>query len=225
MTFEMQYISCQIGNHFRYKFRKNCLKHMTVIYVIEGCPWKVTTCVVGRTKIVQVHTFINELNHSLEDVSVSKPIVHCNQATTMIDNVICSNPNYLSRQICKDFHRQYKMQLNYCQAWNLKEKAKEQNHGVPQCSYKLLPWLCTRLIETNPGTIAEYKCSDDGHLMQLFVALSVSLHGFKMGCRPIISTDSSHMSESYKGALFLASSYDANNVMFPLAYCLFNSKN
>ena len=61
--------------------------------------------------------------------------------------------------------------------------------------------------------------------MQLFVALSVSLHGFKMGCRPIKSTDSSHMSESYKGALFLASSYDANNVMFPLAYCLFSSEN
>ena len=33
------------------------------------------------------------------------------------------------------------------------------------------------------------------------------------------------MSEPYKGALFLASSYDANNVMFPLAYCLFSSKN
>ena len=85
--------------------------------------------------------------------------------------------------------------------------------------------MCTRLIETNPGTIFEYRCSGDGHFMQLFVALSMSIHGFKTGCRPIISTDSSHMSEPYKGALFLASSYDANNVMFPLAYCLFSSKN
>ena len=58
----------------------------------------------------------------------------------MIDDVICSNPDYLPRQICKDFCRQYGMQLNYCQAWNLKEKAKERIHGVPQCSYKLLPW-------------------------------------------------------------------------------------
>ncbi|KAL6338006.1 hypothetical protein AAG906_007819 [Vitis piasezkii] len=154
----------------------------------KGCPWKVTTRVVGRTKIVQVHTFINEHNHSLKDVSVFEPIVRCNRDTTMIDDVIHSNPNYLSRQICKDFHRQYRMQLNY--------------------------W-----------TIVEYRCSGDGHFMQLFVALSMSIHGFKMGCRPIISTDSSHMSESDKGALFLASSYDANNVMFPLAYCLFSSEN
>ena len=102
-----------IGNHFRYKFKRNCLKHMTVICVVEGCPWKVATRAIERTKIVQVHTFINELNHSLEDVSVSKPIVRCNRATTMIDNVIRSNPNYLSRQICKDSRRQYRMQLNY----------------------------------------------------------------------------------------------------------------
>ncbi|XP_034683284.1 uncharacterized protein LOC117912709 [Vitis riparia] len=143
----------------------------------------------------------------------------------MIDDVIRSNPDYLPRQICKDFRRQYGMQLNYCQAWNLKEKAKERIHGVPQCSYKLLPWLCTRLIETNPGTIAEYRCSDDGHFMQLFVVLSVSINGFQLGCRPIISIDSSHMSGPYKGALFSASSYDADNDMFPLAYGLFSSEN
>ena len=117
------------------------------------------------------------------------------------------------------------MQLNYCQAWNLKEKAKEQIHGVPQCSYKLLPCLCTRLIETNPRMIVEYRCSDDGHFIQLFVVLSVSIHGFKMGCRPIISIDSSHMSGSYKGALFSISFYDVDYAMFPLAYGIFSFEN
>ncbi|RVW94428.1 hypothetical protein CK203_035725 [Vitis vinifera] len=178
-----------------------------------------------ENKNSSMHTFRNEHNHSLEDVSISEPVVRCNRATAMIDDVICSNPDYLPRQICKDFRRQYGMQLNYCQAWNLKEKAKERIHGVPQCSYKLLPWLCTRLIETNPGTIAEYRCLDDGHFMQLFVALSVSIHGFQLGCRPIISIDSSHMSGPYKGALFSASSYDADDGMFPLAYGLFSSEN
>ena len=119
----------------------------------------------GEQKIVQVRTFRNEHNHSLEDVSVSELAVHCNRAIVMIDDVIHSNPDYLPRQICKDFHRQYEMQLNYCQAWNLKENAKEQIHGVPQCSYKLLSWLCTRLIETNQETIAKYRCTNGGHFM------------------------------------------------------------
>ena len=104
---------------------------MTVICVVEECPWKVTARVVGRTKIVQVHTFRNEHNHYLEDVSVFEPTVRCNRATTMIDDVIRSNPNYLSCQIYKDFHQQYRMQLNYFQAWNLKKKAKERIHSVP----------------------------------------------------------------------------------------------
>ena len=119
----------------------------------------------GEQKIVQVRTFRNEHNHSLEDVSIFELAVRCNRATTMIDDVIRSNPYYLPRQICKDFHRQYEMQLNYCQAWNLKENAKEQIHGVPQCSYKLLSWLCTRLIETNQETIAKYRCTNGGHFM------------------------------------------------------------
>ena len=50
-------------------------------------------------------------------------------------------------------------------------------------------------------------------------------HGFQLGCRPIISIDSSHMSGPYKDALFSASSYDANDDMFPLAYGLFSSEN
>ena len=41
-----------VGCRFRYKFKRNCLKHMTVICVVEGCPWKVTACAIGRTKIV-----------------------------------------------------------------------------------------------------------------------------------------------------------------------------
>ena len=86
-----------------------------------------------------MHTFRNQQNHFLEDVSVSKPAVHCNWATLMIDDVIRSSPYYLPQQICKDFHRQYGMQLSYCQAWNLKKKAKERIHDMPQCLYKLLP--------------------------------------------------------------------------------------
>ena len=114
-----------VGGHFRYKFKRNCLKHMIVICIVKGCPWKATAHTVGRTKMVQVNTFRNEHNHSLEDVSMSEPSVHCNRATTMSDDVIRSNPDYLPCQICKDFHRQYGMQMNYCRAWNLKEKAKE----------------------------------------------------------------------------------------------------
>ena len=46
-----------------------------------------------------------------------------------------------------------------------------------------------------------------------------------MGYHPIISINSSHMSGPYGGALFSATSYDANDFMFPLTFGVVGSEN
>ena len=116
------------------------------------------------------------------------------------------------------------MRLSYSQAWQLKEKTKERIYGLPKNYYKLLPWICQRLLQTNPRTIMEVTHSYDDHFEKLFIAHGVSIQGFVMGCQPII-IDSSHMSGPYGGALFSASSYDANDCMFPLAFGVLSSEN
>ena len=148
-----------------------------------------------------------------------------NRASLLIDDVIRSTPDYQPRQICKDFQRQHGMQLTYLQAWNIKEKANERIYGEPKYYYKLLPWMCEKMVATNPGSIVELGHSSDGHFEQLFVAHSVSIQGFAMGCRPIIAIDSAHMSGPYRGALFSATAYDANDAMFPLAFGVMSSEN
>ncbi|KAL6326898.1 hypothetical protein AAG906_012174 [Vitis piasezkii] len=49
------------------------------------------------------------------------------------------------------------------------------------------------MVATNSGSIVELGHSSDGHFEQLFVAHSVSIQGFAMGCWPIIAIDSAHM--------------------------------
>ena len=85
--------------------------------------------------------------------------------------------------------------------------------------------MCEKIVATNPGSIVELGHSSDGHFEQLFVAHSVSIQGFAMGCRPIIAINSAHMSGLYKGALFSATAYDANDAMFPLAFGMMSSEN
>ena len=85
--------------------------------------------------------------------------------------------------------------------------------------------MCQRFIALNPRTVAEYRCDPEGHFVQMFVALVVSIHEFNMGFRPIIVIDSSHMSGLYKGVIFSTSTYDADNGFFPLVYGLFLSEN
>ena len=85
--------------------------------------------------------------------------------------------------------------------------------------------MCERMLATNLGSSVELSYFDDCPFEQLFVAHSISIEGFVRGCRPIIAIDSAHMSGPYCGALFLATAYDANDSMFPLAFRVAKTKN
>ena len=89
----------------------------------------------------------------MDDSNFSKPIIRTKHRGALVDDLIKGTPNYLPKQICKDVEQQYGMCLSHMQAWSMKEKAKERIHGMPQSSYKLLPWQCQRLIELNHGTV------------------------------------------------------------------------
>ncbi|RVW57791.1 hypothetical protein CK203_115156 [Vitis vinifera] len=108
---------------------------------VHSCPWKITAHVIEGNVILRVHTYQVNHNHIAQDECSSK---------------------------VKDFERDHGVQLTYNQAWHLKEKAKERIYGAPRESYTFVPWLCHRLREINPGTIAEYT-SDEG---SSFVAIA-----------------------------------------------------
>lgn len=94
---------------------------------VEICPWKIIARTTGATKLVQVFTFLNIHNHSVDDATFGKPVV-------------CSKHG---RALIKDLEQQYELHLIYPQA--MKEKSKQSIHGCPQLSYKLLPWMCQHL--------------------------------------------------------------------------------
>ena len=160
---------------------------MTVRCTVNDCPWKITCHVVGASHLIQVHRFVNEHRHTVDDVVSSQPLVRCNRVSKVIDDVIRCTPEYMPQKICKDFVREHGMRLTYVQAWHIKKKAKERIYGQPKNFYKLLPWMCERIKKCNPGSVVELTHSSDGHFEQLFIAHEVSIIGFLSRCRPIIS--------------------------------------
>ena len=72
----------------------NSPKHMTVVWTIEDCLWKIIARAIGDSNIVQVHTFRNLHNHCLEDVALSQPLVRSTYVSLVIDDVIRSTPEY-----------------------------------------------------------------------------------------------------------------------------------
>ena len=86
-----------LARKFRYYFKKNSLKHITIVYKVDECPWKITCNAVGYTGTVQVHAFRNVHNHSLDDVASFKHLVRSNRAYLVIDNAIRSSLDYHPR--------------------------------------------------------------------------------------------------------------------------------
>ena len=128
-----------LAGRFRYSFKRNSSKHMTMLCTVAECPWKITCHAIGSSNVVQAHTFWNFHNHSLENVACYQPLVRSTRTSLVIDNVIWSTLEYQPRQIYKDFVRQHVIRLTYNQAWQMKEKAKERIYGLPKNYYKLLP--------------------------------------------------------------------------------------
>ena len=70
---------------------------MIVLCIVVECPWKIKCCSIGSSNVVQVHTFWNFYNHSLEDAASFQPLVKSTRASLVIDHVIWSTPEYQPR--------------------------------------------------------------------------------------------------------------------------------
>ena len=83
-----------LAGKFRYSYKRNSSKHMTIVCTIQDCPWKITARAIGNSNIVQLHTFRNAHNHCLEDVASSQPLVRSTRASLGIDDVMRSTLEY-----------------------------------------------------------------------------------------------------------------------------------
>ena len=58
-----------VGNKFEYTYVKNSNSKMSVKCAVDGCQWKITANAVGKTTMMlRVKTFVDEHNHSAQDL-------------------------------------------------------------------------------------------------------------------------------------------------------------
>ena len=88
--------------------------------------------------------------------------------------------------------------------WRGKEIALNRVRGSYEDSYNLIPVLCNEIKNTNPGSIAEYKCEEDHSFMRLFISFAASKTGFIHGCRSFVGLDGCHLKGKFNGVLLSA---------------------
>lgn len=70
------------------------------------------------------------------------------------------------------------------------------------------------LLQTNPGSIVNLEATNGNKFQYMFIAFAAFIRGFSY-CRPVISTNATHLNGKYRGVLFIAVCHDSNQHIFP----------
>ena len=69
--------------------------------------------------------------------------------------------------------------------------------------------------KTYPGTIVNYKKTDDNRFLYSFTALDASIRGWEY-CRPIVVVDGTHLKSTYEGTMLIASTLDSGGTVYTI---------
>ncbi|XP_054786991.1 uncharacterized protein LOC129293202 [Prosopis cineraria] len=221
ITFRQALYKYSIAHKFSYIFVRNSSKKMIVKCKIDGCKWKITAYAMAKTTpLLSVKSFHQEHIHSAQDNLIVPRMARSNLTSSIIMDGIRSSVDKAPNEIRNYLYREYGVSLSYRQAMRGKKRALEEMHGLPEHSFMLIPWMCERLMENDPNTVARWSASTDNRFERLFIAYGCCINGFLLGSRPILYLDRCHLNGPYKLTLLAASTYDANNELFPVAYAI-----
>lgn len=210
-----------IANKFTYKFLKNDGTRVTAVCSTGDCQWKIQASALSPTHNVLINAFNDE--HTCEGKSHTdgNRLANHRWVASIIKDKLRDSPHYKPREIASDLQRDYGLNLNYTQAWRGKSFAQRELLNIDGEVCDELPWFCERIRKTNPGSVATLVISDDDSLFErLFVSFYASLHGFEHGCRPLLFLNGISLKMSKQWKLLVATSVDAQNDVFPVAFAL-----
>ena len=126
----------------------------------------------------------------------------------------------------EEIHRVHGITLSYKQAWRGKERIMAAMRGSFEEGYRLLPQYCEQVKRTNPGSIASvYGNQADGCFQRLFISFQASIYGFLNAFRPLLGLDRTYLKSKYLGTLLLATGFDGDGALFPLAFGVVDEEN
>nr|CAD1819844.1 unnamed protein product [Ananas comosus var. bracteatus] len=207
-----------IACHFEIQTVKSDKTRFTAKCAAEGCPWRIHCA-----KLPGVPTFTIRTIHDTHTCSGINHLGH-QQASVQwvassVEERLRENPHCKPKEILEEIHRVHGITLSYKQAWRGKERIMAAVRGSFEEGYRLLPQYCEQVQRTNPGSISSvYGNPDDNCFRRLFISFYASIYGFVNACRPLIGLDRTVLKSKYLGTLLLATGFDGDGALFPLAF-------
>ncbi|MCO5573014.1 hypothetical protein L7F22_026778 [Adiantum nelumboides] len=127
------------------------------------------------------------------------------------------------KELVADLHQECGVSIFYKVDWKAKQVALGAIHGDHTKAYGKLHSYCSRLVASNPGTVAHLQSTNEGHFFCLFLAFGACITGFSH-CRALIGLDGTFLTNKYLGALLTATGL-MQWVLFPIAFGLVDAEN
>lgn len=214
-----------IALHFEMQTIKSDKTRFTAKCASEGCPWRI-----HAAKLPGVPTFTIRTIHESHTCGGIHHLGHQQASVQWVANSVeqrlRENPNCKPKEILEEIHRVHGITLSYKQAWRGKERIMAAMRGSFEEGYRLLPPYCEQLKRTNPGSIASvYGNPTDNCFQRLFISFQASIYGFLNACRPLLGLDRTYLKSKYLGTLLLATGFDGDGALFPLAFGVVDEEN
>ncbi|CAD5322070.1 MULE transposase domain [Arabidopsis thaliana x Arabidopsis arenosa] len=214
-----------IALHFEMQTIKSDKTRFTAKCSSDGCPWRVHAAKLPGVPTFTIRTIheshscggINHLGHQQASVQ---------WVASSVEQRLRENPNCKPKEILEEIHRVHGITLSYKQAWRGKERIMATMRGSFEEGYRLLPQYCEQVKRTNPGSIASvYGSPADNCFQRLFISFQASIYGFLNACRPLLGLDRTYLKSKYLGTLLLATGFDGDGALFPLAFGIVDEEN
>lgn len=191
----------------------------------KGCPWRIHCA-----KVSNAPTFTIRTIHGSHTCGGISHLGHQQASVQWVADVVAEklkeNPHFKPKEILEEIYRIHGISLSYKQAWRGKERIMATLRGSFEEEYRLLPQYCDEIRRSNPGSVAVVHVNPiDGCFEHLFISFQASISGFLNACRPLIALDSTLLKSKYPGTLLLATGFDGDGAVFPLAFAIVNEEN
>lgn len=214
-----------IALHFEMQTIKSDKTRFTARCANEECPWRIHAAKLPGVPTFTIRT-IND-SHTCGGIShLGHQQASVQWVANSVEQRLKENPNCKPKEILEEIHRVHGITLSYKQAWRGKERIMAAMRGSFEEGYRLLPPYCEQVKRTNPGSIASvYGSPTDNCFQRLFISFQASIYGFLNACRPLLGLDRTFLKSKYLGTLLLATGFDGDGGLFPLAFGVVDEEN
>ncbi|XP_039131902.1 uncharacterized protein LOC120268671 [Dioscorea cayenensis subsp. rotundata] len=213
-----------IKRNFNFRFIKNNRDRVTVTCVVEDFHWRVHASRDGNLPTFRIKTAQLENTYDRDINTTSQPRTSKKWVSRKVIMKLQDRVPYQAVDIQRDILRDHRIRLPYKQACMGKELANGL-HGCDMVSYDLLIWYTAKVFETNASSIIIIDTDGERFKRGFFLfCFHASLDGFKLGYRPTLFLDGTHLLGKHGGILLGVIAKDGNEGFFHLVFTIVDNE-